>query len=250
MQDSYLTSLNLVNTLLQTIKTIVFPNVCPECKTLVSEDVSLCIQCWRRLHFISPPFCKMCAYPLDVGDTDLPLCGRCCENPLDLEDARAAVVYSTLSKSLIMRYKHGDALDLLPLFIKWLQQAGQDLIQMADLLAPIPLHPWRLLQRGYNQAALLSNALSKVTGIPTYPNLLKRLYPTKSQGHLSPQARIQNLKGVFAISLKYQNLICDQHILLIDDVMTSGATLNECAKLLKKYGAKTVSGLVISRAIL
>ncbi len=229
---------------------VVIPSTCPICKTLTDESPALCAACWKTLHFVSPPFCRSCAYPLEISDVPMPLCGKCAMNPLDLDATRTALVYDHYSKFLIMRYKHGNDLYLASIFTKWLQQFGEDLIQNADLIVPVPLHPRRLFKRGYNQAAILSNRLSHLTGIPTNPCLLERTHHTPSQGHLTPKARQENLKGAFAVSKKYTASIKGQRILLVDDVMTTGTTLNECAKALKKGGATEVTALVLARAIL
>lgn len=227
----------------------ILPPLCLQCHTLVLQQGGLCASCWQKISFISKPFCKSCGFPFDLPLELESICGPCAREKPPFTRARAAVYYNEISKPLILRFKHGDALHMTPLFTEWLYQAGQDLFEQAEYIAPIPLHWSRLVYRGYNQAAILSHKLSKKTKITHAPDLLKRKKRTPSQGTLTAKERDKNVSNAFKLNKKYDQFVRDKHILLIDDVLTSGATVQACAKVLKKSGAKQVDILTLARVI-
>jgi ComF family protein len=156
-------------------------------------------------------------------------------------------VYDDASRGLILDFKHGDRVWASPAFGGWLARAGDELLADADLVAPVPLHRRRLFARRYNQSALLAQALARRCALPVAPDLLVRRRATPSQGRLSPTARRRNVRGAFALRLGYAEAIAGRRVLLIDDVLTTGATVRECARVLLRAGAGAVDVLTLAR---
>jgi len=161
--------------------------------------------------------------------------------------ARSVLEYDDFSKQLILAYKHGDRTNLTPLLVKFLLQAENVIFQNVDMIIPVPLHWTRFWKRRYNQSSLLGKALGKKLGIPCYSNILKRVRMTESQGKKTRQAREKNIKNAFRVARP--DAIKGKKILLIDDVMTTGATITECTKILRKAGAKEVKVITLYRVI-
>ena len=161
--------------------------------------------------------------------------------------ARSILEYDDFSKQLILAFKHGDQTHLTPILVKFLTLADPEIFKNVDMIAPVPLHWKRRFRRQYNQSALLGKALGKQKNIPFEPLVLKRIKNTESQGHKHQKQRQLNVKGAFKVIKP--NLIFGKTVLLIDDVMTTGATINECAKVLRRAGAKEVKVLTVYRVI-
>ncbi|MBR9973602.1 ComF family protein [Magnetospirillum sulfuroxidans] len=227
----------------------VLPPLCLCCGAQVAEPGALCGRCWGSLRFVSAPFCQACGHPFDVdpGGAEC-LCGRCMAEPPAWRRARAVFCYDDASKPLLLRFKHGDRLEGAPAFGRWMARAGAELLVESDLIVPVPLHRWRLLARRYNQAALLALAVGREAGRPVAADGLRRLRRTPPQGHFSREERRKNVKGAFAVKPGLD--VTGQKIVLIDDVLTTGATLGECARLLLKNGAATVDVLILGRVVL
>ena len=224
----------------------------PRC-VISGEDVDvqgmLAPHIWRDLRFIDAPFCKSCGLPFEYDiDQDL-LCAGCIDHPPAFDTARSAIVYDDHSKDLILRFKHADQTHMARAFIPWLKQAAEQMLERTDVIIPVPLHRWRLLKRRYNQAAIMAHALARESGHTCIPDGLMRLRATQSQGHLSPEEREENVKGAFRIHPKYESALRDQSVLLIDDVYTTGATVNACAVALNAAGAARVDVLTLARVI-
>jgi len=227
----------------------VIPPRCLKCGDIVEAQGELCSSCWKCITFISYPLCDQCGHPIEVDPGSKIQCGACLENPPHFEHARAVFAYDEGSKPIILRYKHGDATYMTPTLSQWMRRAGSSLIGNADFIVPVPLHVFRLLKRQYNQAALLAKEISACEDVDHYPNLLKRKRSTPSQGGFNKEGREKNVKDAFVVRAKYGNLIKGKRALLIDDVFTSGATVNECAKSLINAGVRVVDVLTISRVV-
>lgn len=206
---------------------------------------------WGRIRFLDRDGCDMCARPFD-GGLHLGADGRCssCEDdPFPFTRGRAACLYSEASKGVILGFKHGDRLDAAPMLTRWLERAAADILSEADLIAPVPLHRWRLLERRYNQAAELARPLARRFDKQYLPDGLKRTEMTKSQGHASAQMRWDNVRKAFAVSPSGARAVTGKRVVLIDDVFTTGATLKACARELLKAGATQVDVAVLARAV-
>lgn len=229
----------------ESLRDLLFPPVCIKCGQQVVQHQALCADCWKTLHFITAPLCACCGLPFDLPVEEGTLCASCLADRPVPEKIRSAVVYDEASKGIILRLKHGDAPDLALSLAPWLVRAGQGLLDYADVLAPVPLHRWRLLRRHYNQSALLAREVARQSGVPLAPELLLRTRATDPQGHKNRKDRHQNVKDAFVPNPDYD--IAGKKIVLIDDVMTSGATLDACAKALLDGGAAGVGALTLAR---
>ncbi len=234
---------------------------------LAALPPQLCPQCWSDITFLTAASCITCALPFEISPAfkadhsisgnsseffqDKFQCAKCIQSPPPYTSTTSALLYDDNSKDLILRFKHGDATHLSPLFAHWMQKADQRLsapkIPQADMIIPVPLHWMRLVKRNYNQASMLANDLSHLTGIKSYHTLLERPLATQPQGHFSLKERHKNVFGKFAIKSKKQEFIKEKVIILIDDVYTSGATISACTKELLKAGARDVHILTLAR---
>jgi ComF family protein len=159
------------------------------------------------------------------------------------------VAYQEASRGFILKFKQGDATWLAPGLSRLMVRVGQEILSQTDFLVPIPLHWKRLFWRQYNQAALLSHQITRQTQIPTCPDLIKRHRSTRKQGHQSRQDRYANVRGAFTIRAGKEAFLKGKRLTLVDDVLTTGATLNECARVLLNAGAKEVRALTLARVI-
>jgi ComF family protein len=229
---------------------LIFPPLCASCRMRVGEAHSLCASCWNAISFIEGPLCSCCGSPFEVDPGSETLCGACMARPHDFARARSLFRYDDASKPLILAFKHGDRLDHAPAFARWLERTGIVLFVECDLLIPVPLHRWKLWRRRYNQAALVAERLSQMTGIPHDPLTLEKRRATKSQGEMpSAKARRRNVLGAFRVPPAKVDSVRGKRILLVDDVFTTGATLNACARALKRAGAAKVDALTLARVV-
>lgn len=200
---------------------------------------------WSRIHFLDGPVCDGCGVPFeyDLGAR----CPACLAKPRAFDRARAACLYDETSREPILKLKHADRTDLAPLMARWLSRAAWELIEDADAIAPVPLHRLRLLSRRYNQAAEIARALSRLTGTPYLPDALVRRRPTDTQAGKSGSGRRRNVAGAFEVPARKRERVAGLRILLVDDVLTTGATAEGCARALKAAGASAVDLAVVAR---
>jgi ComF family protein len=179
-----------------------------------------------------------------------PLCGICAVEPPAYDRARAALRYDEGSKRLVLAFKRGARFEGLRSFGRWLAAAGAELAADADWIVPVPLHRWRLLSRGYNQSAVLAAAVARETGRPWLPDTLLRVRATRSQQGLSAAEREANIDAkAFAVRLRHRDRIAGAKVLLVDDVLTTGATLTACTAALRDAGAARVDALALARVV-
>jgi ComF family protein len=229
---------------------LLLPPRCLGCGQTIDRQGRLCAGCWRGLTFLGPPLCRCCGYPLPSALPEAPLCGACAADPPAYDRARAALRYDDGARGLILRFKHADRTDVVPAFGAWLGRAGAELLAEAELVAPVPLHRWRLLRRGYNQAALLAQAVGRLNGVAVVPDLLQRIAATASQQGLSGRQRRANVtSGAFRVHPWHQGRVGGRAVLLIDDVLTTGATVSACARVLRRAGAARVDVLCLARVV-
>ena len=202
---------------------------------------------WEDVTFLDAPWCEACGFPFEYAVEDGALCARCSMRRPAYDHGRAAMAYDDGARALILSFKHGGRTEGLASFAAQMRRAGREILPGADLLIPVPLHPSRLIRRRYNQAALLGRALAKITHIRFDADILMRIRKTESQGRFNARQRAENVRQAFAVSDKALDRIQDAHIVLIDDVLTTGATLEACARTLKKAGAGRVDGLCLAR---
>ncbi|PZQ65809.1 MAG: amidophosphoribosyltransferase [Phenylobacterium zucineum] len=200
---------------------------------------------WMRIRFLDGPVCDGCGGPFEYDPGVR--CAACLAKPRAFDAARAACLYDETSREPILQLKHADRLDLAPLFARWLSRSARGLIEEADAIAPVPLHPLRLLRRRYNQAAEIARPLAAMTGTPYLPDALVRRRATDTQGGKSGSGRRRNVAGAFEVPPGRRSQVEGLRILLIDDVLTTGATAEGCARALKAAGATRVDLAVVAR---
>lgn len=223
-------------------------------QVLTKEDQQADTELWQHLKFIDDPCCDACGFPFEFEPIGLSkgndaLCLRCLAHKPAFDRARSAITYDDQSRKLILDFKHGGRTDGLKFFAAQMHRAGKELFRDANILIPVPLHKSRLRKRRFNQAALLARALSQLSGIPYQTESFLRKKNTPSQGGQTFLGRRRNVSGAFIIPQKYKAQIKDMHIILIDDVYTTGSTLTACARTLKRAGAAQVDALTFMRVV-
>ena len=226
---------------------LLLPPTCPSCHMRVDQPHALCAECWGRLRLIGAWRCRSCGVPFEMDAGDGVICGACAAEPPPWDRARAAVVYDDGAKDLVLAFKHADRTDLGRALAQMMAGAGADLLDEADVIAPTPLHWMRLAQRGYNQAAMLSARLAAMRGLAHAPTALRRVKRTPKLAVASVSKRQRTLSG--AIAPKRGLALNGARVLLIDDVMTSGATAAARARALKAAGAGAVDVLCFARVL-
>ena len=227
----------------------VLPPRCLGCGQVVPTEAALCAACWSGLTFLGEPCCDCCGLPFGHDQGPRVLCPGCASRRPAYDRARAALLYDDASRRLILAFKHADRTEAARAFGRWLQVAAWRGLEEAELILPIPLHRWRLFRRRYNQAALLAQALGRESGLPVAVDLLRRARATPSQGHRSREARRRNVAGAFVLAPQAAARLAGRHLLLVDDVMTSGATIEEAAKVLRRAKPRSIEVVTLARVL-
>jgi ComF family protein len=225
------------------------PPLCPACRDVLAQQGGVCAGCWAKLSFIAPPYCERLGIPFvyDPGPGILSM--EAIANPPAYGRARAAVRYDDVARTLIHAFKYSDRLDLAPMIGGWMLQAGRQLLGEADAIVPVPLHWRRLWTRRFNQSATLARAISEASSVPLLPTALERTRATPQQVGLSKSERATNVQGAFRVSPDVKAQIHGKRLVLVDDVLTSGATLDHCTRALLRSGATNVDVLVFARVV-
>ncbi|MFO1246782.1 MAG: ComF family protein [Alphaproteobacteria bacterium] len=225
---------------------LLFPPLCIGCRVAVGE-AGFCADCWSGITFLDGPGCSCCGLPFPVALEGDNLCATCLANPPAFDSARAIMAYDEKSRAPLLALKHADRLDLVPGFARWLGRTGRQTLAQCDLVTPVPLHRSRLWRRRYNQSAELGRALARDHGLAFDP-VLVRSRATPSQGAMpSAKARRRNVQRAFQVPGSAR--VKGKTVLLLDDVMTTGATVEACARALKRAGAVGVHVLVLARVV-
>jgi len=228
---------------------LLLPPLCLACRSPVEGQGGLCGRCWWSIDFIEPPLCDRLGIPLPYAVGERIVSAAALANPPSYDRARAVARFGDVMRQLIHDLKFRDRHEGLKLFTSWLSHAGHELLADADVLVPVPLHVSRLWARRFNQAALLARTLNVRTGIGFEPRALVRRRRTPSQVGLTLDQRRRNVAGAFALSKRGEAGIRGRSVLLIDDVITTGATANACARALKQAGAERVDVLALGRVV-
>jgi len=205
----------------------------------------LCAGCWTRIDFIRRPLCDRLGIPLPYGGDGVLISAAALARPPDYDRARAVARFDGAMQELIHGLKYSDRHDARRLFGRWLAEAGGELLPGCDVILPVPLDRWRLLGRRFNQAAILAGELARLTGLPTDPMVLQKRKRTASQVGLTHNQRRLNVSGAFAVARP--DRIAGRNVLLIDDVITTGATLDAAARCLRRAGAARIDVLALAR---
>jgi ComF family protein len=226
---------------------LVYPPTCAGCGGSVGEAHGLCGPCWRGVALIERPFCERLGTPFAVDMGAALLSPAAMADPPVFERARAVAHYEGLARDLVHRLKFGDRLDLAALMARLMVRAGAELLAEADLIVPVPLHHVRLWRRRFNQAAVLAREIGRLAGKPVSVDVLHRARSARPQVGLTRAQRRDNLQGVFAVGAGARPELAERRILLVDDVLTTGATGNAAARVLLRGGAAAVDVLVFAR---
>ena len=226
------------------------PPQCPCCGEFLEEgQQGFCSNCLSEIRWIEPPFCSVCGIPFISGEVESHPCGACVIHRKYFTMARALGAFDGSLQTAIHRWKYEGKTYLTPFFAEWMAEGVNRYWEpnSLGLLIPVPLHPQRLRERGFNQALLLAKELSRRTGIPSSHAILKKKKPTIPQVNLSGVEREKGLRGIFHVIEKGE--LSGMSVLLVDDVYTTGATVNECSKVLLRGGAESVNVLTLAHAL-
>ncbi len=225
----------------------ILPPRCIATGEVVDRQGMISPKFWSELGFIEAPLCNTCGIPFSFPAAEGTVCVSCLDYPPEFDQARSAVVYNEASRKLVLDFKYGDRLNAVHTFAPWLIRAGKDLLDKTDFILPVPLHRQKLWQRRFNQSAIIAQELAKRAGKEWIADALLRLRATVPQKGLSKKERDLNVKNAFGLNARYAETLKGKNVMLIDDVFTSGATLNECARTLRKAGAAAVYILTVAR---
>ncbi|HVY98197.1 MAG TPA: ComF family protein [Dongiaceae bacterium] len=236
-------------TVLRTALDAVLPPRCLKCGDILGGENGLCMPCWGKLAWLSAPCCACCGQPFAFESGADSLCGACLQKRPAYDRARAVFRYDAESRDLILGFKHADRTELAPTLARWMARSGAGLVADCALIVPVPLHWTRLAMRRFNQAGLLAQAIGKLADRPVEPRALTRRRATRSQGHLGRLARRRNVQGAMAVAERLAARVADRRILLVDDVITTGATAETAAKALISAGATAVDVLALAKVV-
>jgi len=225
------------------------PPLCPACRDPVAETGGLCPGCWAKLSFIAPPYCERLGTPFPFDPGSGILSAEAIADPPAYRRARAAVRYDDTARRLVQALKFGDRLDLAPILGGWMVRAGEALLADADRLVAVPLHWRRLLARRFNQSAALANIISRASGVPVAYAALTRVKATAQQVGLTRSERAVNVQGAFRVPDGARAVVDGRRLVLVDDVLTTGATIDACARALLRTGAEQVDVPVFARVV-
>jgi len=234
---------------LKKITDFLLPPQCAGCGEVIESPGALCGVCWSRVDFIAEPFCQQLGIPFPYEAGEEALSAQAIAVPPPYAQARAVARYNHMARTLVHNLKYKDRLECAPLMGEWMLRAGQGLVAVSDYIAPVPLYRARLWRRRCNQAALLAGRISDLSGVCLSEDMLRRTRSTRTQIGLSMAERHHNVAGAFAVNKKWRGGIAGKNVLLIDDVITTGATVEACTKALLKAGAAQVNVLAFARVV-
>lgn len=227
---------------------LALPTLCIACREPVA-GAGLCAACWSRMAFIAPPYCPRLGIPFACDPGEGVLSAEALACPPAYRRARAAVRYDDVAKMLVHALKFQDRTDLAPVMGRWMARAGAELLGEADLVVPVPLHWRRALARRFNQAGALARGIAAVAGVPVEAGVLARVRPTPHQIGLSRRERAANVQNAFRAMPERAAALAGRRVVLVDDVLTTGATAEACARVLTRAGAAAVDVLVFARVV-
>jgi ComF family protein len=224
----------------------IMPAVCLACRVPLDRTDELCGACWRSIRFIRPPLCDRLGLPMPYGAAGPMVSAAAAANPPVYDRARAVAAFDGVMRDLVHGFKYADRHDARRLFGRWLAHAGAELLPGIDIIVPVPLARGRLLRRQYNQAAVLAQELGRLSTVRFDPLILERTRATRAQVGLSHDERRRNVRGAFRVAPSRVGRIATRNLLLVDDVITTGATVEACARTLKAGGAARVDVLALA----
>ena len=239
--------LALARAALRPVLDFALPPRCPGCGAVTDEPHRFCLACWSQLAFLGEPCCAVCALPFDYGQGADAACGACLAHPPAFDRMRAAVAYGDIPRRVALKLKYGGRPGVAETIARFV---GRHLDAPPDaLVVPVPLHRWRIWKRGYNQAALIASALARRSGLEARLDLLERVKATPPLKGMGPKERREAVRGAFRIAARHKPAVKGRSLVLVDDVYTSGATADGCARILKRAGAAHVAVLAWARVV-
>ncbi len=228
---------------------LILPPVCPACRAASGSGTGLCAACWALVRFLAPPLCPVLGTPFahDMGPGIVS--AAVLADPPPFARARSAVVYEDTARRLVHALKYRDRHEVGGFMAKAMIRAGRDMLADCEMIVPVPLHPWRLWLRRFNQAALLADRIGRDSGIAVQPMILKRIRRTRQQVGLSGREREANVRGAFRVLMPERAMIAGRRVLIVDDVYTSGATVRAATRALLRGGAAAVDVLTFARVV-
>ncbi len=239
---------DIIATIFNASAQFIAPSLCANCTNSVATS-GLCHSCWHELQFISKDACTQCGVPFPYKSLLL-RCGECLRDPPNFDATVAAAVYGGVMRDMVIRLKHADRQDIAPVLAQIMAPKAMPVLREADMILPLPLHRRRFFSRKFNQSAELARQIMQIGGIPLErlnTHILIRHKPTAPQGRKSKTQRITAMRGAFRVPDNYKAMIKDAHIVIVDDVMTTGASVAAAASTLKRHGVKKISAVVAAR---
>ncbi len=225
---------------------LVIPPACLACYEPLGQHDTVCAACWAEISFIRAPLCDRLGLPMPFDTGGTIVSAAAAAHPPNYDHARAVAHYSGVMRDMILAFKYGDIHHARKLFGRWLTSSGAELIEDCEIITPVPMHRGRLLARRFNQAAILARELARTSGHSYRPELIRRIRPTPAQVGLSSDQRRRNLVGAFSVPASQRKHIAGRNILIVDDVITTGSTLNACARALRRAGAARIDALALA----
>lgn len=238
-----------VHPLLAPVVDVIFPPRCPLCGDGLAAQTGLCARCWGELAIPGDPACASCRRPLDSALAEGTICPPCLANPPRHAGIAAATLYNDASRKLVLALKHGGRIALAPMLARLMAAQLPASVGPDWIAVPVPLHRWRLWSRGFNQSVLLANELAALRGVQVGVDALVRRKRTPMLGGLGRTARARALAGAFAMGKGWEPRVKGAKVLLVDDVLTSGATTDACLAVLKRAGAERVMITCFARVL-
>ena len=228
---------------------LLFPPACPGCGRMLARHAGVCQACWASINFIERPYCEVLGLPFEHDLGVGILSAEAIAHPPDFDRLRSVCAYQGAAKELVHALKYRDRTELAMMMAGWMVRAGQELLDNADALVPVPLHTFRLMSRKFNQAAELANAMTLMTGTPMLAAAVRRTRNTQHQVGLGRSGREDNVRGAFRITTRSRQEVTGKRIVVVDDVYTTGATVSAIARVLRRAGATDISVLTFARAL-
>ena len=241
------TALALARTALRPILDFALPPRCPGCGAVTDEPHRFCLTCWTQLAFLGDPCCARCALPFEYGEGAEVICGRCMAEPPAYDRLRAAVAYGDMARAVALKLKYGGRPSVAETMARFIERHLD--ASTAPILAPVPLHRWRIWRRGYNQSALIAGVMARRAALEAQLDLLERVKATPVLRGMNPRERKAAVRGAFRVNPKRKEGLRGRAVILVDDIYTSGATVNACARILRRAGAARVDVLCWARVV-
>ena len=228
---------------------VIYPATCPGCGIITAGHAGFCPTCWREIRFIERPYCEILGVPFSYDPGEGMVCAEAIADPPAFDRLRAVAIHEGPVRHLVHGLKYRDRTDMAPMMAAWMLRASEGHVADCDAILPVPLHRWRFASRKFNQSAELARHLSLQSGRPFLPRTLVRVKNTSRQVGLTARAREENVRAAFRVSPGREIDVAGKHILLADDVYTTGATVSSATRALKKAGAAEVTVLTFAMAI-